>query len=73
AMRGAESALYEKRVKALEQLRDDDVTALEIRIAVLGALVLLAVGIATALARTLTRPLSVLRRGSARLAGAEDP
>ncbi|BET47690.1 nitrate- and nitrite sensing domain-containing protein [Kitasatospora aureofaciens] len=73
AMRGAESALYEKRVQALEQLRDDDVTALEIRIAVLGALILLAVGIATALARTLTRPLSVLRRGSARLAGAEDP
>ncbi|MEU9642007.1 nitrate- and nitrite sensing domain-containing protein [Streptomyces sp. NPDC048188] len=73
AMRGAESALYAKRVQGLEQLRDDDVTALEIRIAVLGALVLLAVGIATALARTLTRPLSVLRRGSARLAGAEDP
>ncbi|MFG2683618.1 nitrate- and nitrite sensing domain-containing protein [Streptomyces sp. NPDC048392] len=73
AMRGAESALYEKRVKALEQLRDDDVTALEIRVAVLGALVLLALGVATALARTLTRPLSVLRRGSARLAGAEDP
>ncbi|MET7319779.1 nitrate- and nitrite sensing domain-containing protein [Streptomyces sp. NPDC005549] len=71
AMRGAESALYEKRVQALEQLRDDDVTALEIRIAVLGALILLAVGIATALARTLTRPLSVLRRGSARLAGAD--
>lgn len=73
AMRGAESALYEKRVKALEQLRDDDVTELEIRIAVLGALILLAVGIATAMARTLTRPLSVLRRGSARLAGADDP
>ncbi|MFH9816336.1 nitrate- and nitrite sensing domain-containing protein [Streptomyces sp. NPDC017230] len=73
AMRGAESALYEKRTTSLEQLRDDDVTALEIRIAALGALTLLAVGIATAMARTLTRPLSVLRRGSARLAGAEDP
>ncbi|MFD5649494.1 nitrate- and nitrite sensing domain-containing protein [Streptomyces sp. NPDC127039] len=73
AMRGAESALYEQRVEALEQSRDDDVTALEIRIAVLGALILLAVGVATALARTLTRPLSVLRRGSARLAGAADP
>ncbi|MFB7655341.1 MULTISPECIES: nitrate- and nitrite sensing domain-containing protein [unclassified Streptomyces] len=72
AMRGAESALYEKRTTALEQLRDDDVTALEIRIAALGALILLALGIATAMARTLTRPLSVLRRGSARLAGAED-
>ncbi|MFB6550657.1 nitrate- and nitrite sensing domain-containing protein [Streptomyces sp. NPDC056405] len=73
AMRGAESALYEKRTTALEKLRDDDVTALEIRIAALGALILLAVGVATAMARTLTRPLSVLRRGSARLAGAEDP
>ncbi|MDT0611633.1 sensor histidine kinase [Streptomyces lancefieldiae] len=73
AMRGAESALYDKRIKSLERLRDDDVTALEIRIAALGALILLAVGIATAMARTLTRPLSVLRRGSARLADADDP
>ncbi|MBC9725309.1 nitrate- and nitrite sensing domain-containing protein [Streptomyces sp. TRM68367] len=72
-MRGAESALYDRRTKSLESLRDDDVTALEIRIALLGALVLLAVGIATALARTLTRPLSVLRRGTARLADAADP
>jgi HAMP domain-containing protein len=72
-MRGVESALYEHRAKDLAQLRDDDVTALEIRIAILGALMLLAVGIATAMARTLTRPLSVLRRGSARLAEAEDP
>ncbi|WP_280880718.1 sensor histidine kinase [Streptomyces pseudovenezuelae] len=72
-MRGAESALYERRSKELAQLRDDDVTALEIRIAALGALVLLTIGIATAMARTLTRPLSVLRRGSARLAQAENP
>lgn len=72
-MRGTESALYDHRTKDLAQLRDDDVTALEIRIAVLGALALVAIGIATAMARTLTRPLSVLRRGSARLAEAEDP
>ncbi|MFF7972174.1 nitrate- and nitrite sensing domain-containing protein [Streptomyces sp. NPDC007905] len=72
-MRGAESALYDHRTKELAQLRDDDVTALEIRIAVLGTLMLVAVGVATAMARSLTRPLSVLRRGSARLAGAEDP
>ncbi|MFF9815984.1 nitrate- and nitrite sensing domain-containing protein [Streptomyces sp. NPDC014006] len=72
-MRGAESALYQHRTQALEQLRDDDVTALEIRVAILGALILLAVGIATAMARSLTRPLSALRRGSARLAEAEDP
>ncbi|MEZ3177800.1 nitrate- and nitrite sensing domain-containing protein [Streptomyces pimonensis] len=72
-MRGVESALFDKRTKDLARLRDDDVTALEIRIAVLGALMLLTVGITTAMARTLTRPLSVLRRGSARLAEAEDP
>ncbi|MFE2277374.1 nitrate- and nitrite sensing domain-containing protein [Streptomyces sp. NPDC059454] len=72
-MRGVESALFDKRTKDLAQLRNDDVTALEIRIALLGALMLLAIGIATAMARTLTRPLSVLRRGSARLAEAEDP
>ncbi|MFE5207938.1 nitrate- and nitrite sensing domain-containing protein [Streptomyces sp. NPDC056600] len=67
-MRGAESSLYEGRVKALEELRADDVTELEIRIAALVALLLLAVGIATGLARSLTRPLAVLRLGSARLA-----
>lgn len=72
-MRGAEASLYDHRTKDLTQLRDDDVTALELRIALLGALLLVAVGIATALARTLTRPLAVLRLGSARLAGAEDP
>ncbi|SCD33137.1 Signal transduction histidine kinase [Streptomyces sp. di50b] len=72
-MRGAEASLFEQRTEDLAQLRDEDVTGLEIRIAVLGALLLLSVGVATAMARTLTRPLSVLRRGSARLAEAEDP
>ncbi|MFE2585063.1 nitrate- and nitrite sensing domain-containing protein, partial [Streptomyces sp. NPDC059378] len=72
-MRGAESSLYDHRTKDLGLLRDDDVTALEIRVAALGVLMLVAVGIATGMARSLTRPLSVLRRGSARLAGAADP
>lgn len=75
-MRGVESSLYESRSKDLAQLRDDDVTVLEIRIAVLGALMLVAVGIAMAMARTLTRPLAVLRLGSARVAAdpaAEEP
>ncbi|MEV0174954.1 nitrate- and nitrite sensing domain-containing protein [Streptomyces sp. NPDC050803] len=72
-MRGAESALHDRRTKDLAQLRDDDVTELEIRIAILGVLVLLAIGVATGMARSLTRPLAVLRLGSARLAGAEDP
>ncbi|MFJ5775780.1 nitrate- and nitrite sensing domain-containing protein, partial [Streptomyces sp. NPDC093094] len=72
-MRGVESALYNQRVEDLARLRDDDVTALEIRVALLGALMLLAIGIATGLARTLTRPLAVLRLGSKRLAEAADP
>ncbi|WP_240121406.1 MULTISPECIES: nitrate- and nitrite sensing domain-containing protein [unclassified Streptomyces] len=72
-MRGAEAALYDRRTKELERLRDEDVTALEIRIAVLGALMLLAVGVATGMARSLTRPLAVVRRGAARLAQADDP
>lgn len=72
-MRGVESSLYNQRTKDLAQLRDDDVTALELRVAILGALMLLAVGVATAMARTLTRPLAVLRLGSARLARSEQP
>lgn len=75
-MRGAEASLNSRRIKDLEALRDDDVTALEIRVAVIGALVLVAVGVSMASARSLTRPLSVLRRGSARLAadpGAQEP
>ncbi|MFI5794670.1 nitrate- and nitrite sensing domain-containing protein [Streptomyces sp. NPDC051677] len=72
-MRGVESALYNHRTEDLAQLRDDDVTDLELRVTLLGALMLLAVVVATGLARSLTRPLSVLRRGSARLAEAENP
>lgn len=67
-MRGVESALGTAQVQRLEQLRDDDVTALELRIALLGACLLVAVGVSTAVARTLTQPLAVLRIGAARLA-----
>ncbi|MFE0134849.1 nitrate- and nitrite sensing domain-containing protein [Streptomyces sp. NPDC059037] len=67
-MRGAESSLTVKRTKDLAQLRDDDVTALEIRVALIGVTLLVAVGVTMAMARTLTRPLAVLRLGSARLA-----
>ncbi|MCX4234422.1 sensor histidine kinase [Streptomyces ortus] len=75
-MRGVEASLNTQRAEELAQLRDDDVTGLEIRVAILGALMLLAVGVSTGMARSLTRPLSVLRRGSARLAaepGTGDP
>ncbi|WP_406173349.1 nitrate- and nitrite sensing domain-containing protein [Streptomyces sp. NBC_00996] len=75
-MRGAEASLNDHRTKDLERLRDDDVTALEIRIALIGTLLLVAVGVSMAMARSLTRPLAVLRLGSARLAadpGAQEP
>ncbi|MER5961161.1 nitrate- and nitrite sensing domain-containing protein [Streptomyces sp. NPDC002057] len=72
-MRGVESALAAERVERLGALRDDDVTALELRIAFLGGCLLVAIGISTYVARTLTRPLAVLRIGAARLAGAPAP
>ncbi|MFJ6636321.1 nitrate- and nitrite sensing domain-containing protein [Streptomyces sp. NPDC091376] len=67
-MRGAESALASSQVERLEQLRDDDVTDLELRIALLGGCLLVTIGISSAVARSLTRPLAVLRIGAARLA-----
>ncbi|WP_318197097.1 nitrate- and nitrite sensing domain-containing protein [Streptomyces sp. MCL20-2] len=70
-MRSVESALTTGQVQDLEGLRDDDVTALELAIALLGGCFLLAVGVSTAVARTLTQPLAVLRIGAARLV--EDP
>ncbi|WP_407837239.1 nitrate- and nitrite sensing domain-containing protein [Streptomyces sp. DSM 116496] len=70
-MRSVEATLAGQRATALAALRDDDVTALEVMVAFLGVLFLLTVGISTAIARSLTRPLSVLRRGAARLATPE--
>ncbi|MEV4949492.1 nitrate- and nitrite sensing domain-containing protein [Streptomyces sp. NPDC053755] len=71
-MRGVESALATGQVERFTQLRDDDVTALEVRIAFLGGCLLVAVGISTFVARTLTRPLAVVRIGAARLAAAPE-
>ncbi|WP_327168777.1 nitrate- and nitrite sensing domain-containing protein [Streptomyces subrutilus] len=70
-MRSVESTLAGQRATALATLRDEDVTRLETVIALLGVLFLLTVGVSTAVARSLTRPLSVLRRGAARLATPE--
>ncbi|WP_455362305.1 nitrate- and nitrite sensing domain-containing protein [Streptomyces sp. SYSU K21746] len=72
-MRSVESSLASDRADALAQLRDDDVTALEIRIGFLAVCLLIALGVAMAVARTLTRPLAVLRIGAARLAASESP
>lgn len=67
-MRGVESGIGSSQLKQLEQLRDDGVTSLELGIALLGGLLIVSVGVATAIARTLTRPLAVVRIGAARLA-----
>ncbi|MFV2121749.1 ATP-binding protein, partial [Streptomyces sp. Act-28] len=69
-MRGVESAQATRPVERAERLRDDDVTTLELRVALLGGCLLVAIGVATAVARTLTRPLAVLRLGAARVAAA---
>ncbi|MEU9010401.1 nitrate- and nitrite sensing domain-containing protein [Streptomyces sp. NPDC048479] len=71
-MRGVESSLAADRTEGFAQLRDDDVTALELRIALLGGLLIVAIGVSAAVARTLTRPLAVLRIGAARLAAAPE-
>ncbi|APU42168.1 nitrate- and nitrite sensing domain-containing protein [Streptomyces sp. TN58] len=70
-MRTVEATLAGQRASALATLRDDDVTRLEILVALLGLLFLGTVGFSTAVARSLTRPLSVLRRGAERLATPE--
>ncbi|WP_037805696.1 nitrate- and nitrite sensing domain-containing protein [Streptomyces sp. NRRL F-2580] len=70
-MRTVEATLAGQRASALASLRDDDVTRLETLVALLGLLFLVAVGVSTGVARSLTRPLSVLRRGAARLATPE--
>ncbi|MFE9509660.1 nitrate- and nitrite sensing domain-containing protein [Streptomyces sp. NPDC006643] len=67
-MRGVESGIGSGELKRLERLRDDGVTSLELSIALLGGLLIVAVGASTAVARTLTRPLAVVRIGAARLA-----
>ncbi|MFD3538714.1 nitrate- and nitrite sensing domain-containing protein [Streptomyces sp. NPDC058662] len=70
-IRSVESTLAGQRASSLAALRDDDVTRLEVLVGLLGVLFLVAVGVSTAVARSLTRPLSVLRRGAERLATPE--
>ncbi|MDT0378132.1 nitrate- and nitrite sensing domain-containing protein [Streptomyces sp. DSM 42041] len=72
-MRSVQSSLATAEVARLEQQRDDDVVALEMTVGLVGACLLLAVGAGVHTARSLSRPLSVLRRGSHRLATAEEP
>ncbi|MGW5020679.1 nitrate- and nitrite sensing domain-containing protein [Streptomyces cacaoi] len=70
-MRGVQASFAAAEVKRLEKVRDDDVTGLQIGVGLLVACVLLAVGAGVQTARSMARPLSVLKRGSQRLA--KDP
>ncbi|WOX22096.1 nitrate- and nitrite sensing domain-containing protein [Streptomyces solicathayae] len=72
-LRGVESAFATAQVQRLETVRDDQLTALELRIGLLGGCLLVAIGVSAAVARTLTQPLAVLRIGAARLAAAPEP
>ncbi|WP_344258935.1 nitrate- and nitrite sensing domain-containing protein [Streptomyces sodiiphilus] len=69
--RGVLASLSTAQVQALEQLRDDDLTALQLRIALVAAALLLGVGVSVHTARSLTRPLAAVRLGSRRVA--QDP
>uniref|UniRef100_UPI00281510B1 sensor histidine kinase n=1 Tax=Streptomyces albidus (ex Kaewkla and Franco 2022) TaxID=722709 RepID=UPI00281510B1 len=68
SMRGVQSSFAAEELKRLEQLRDDDVTGLELSLAFVAACLLGAIGISVQTARSMARPLSVLTRGSRRLA-----
>ncbi|MET7935278.1 nitrate- and nitrite sensing domain-containing protein [Streptomyces sp. NPDC005322] len=75
-MRGVEAALASSERAHLAQLRDDDVTDLELRIALVGGALLLALGISVHSARSMTQPLAALRLGTRRVAAdpaAEEP
>ncbi|MFH8348170.1 nitrate- and nitrite sensing domain-containing protein [Streptomyces sp. NPDC018045] len=67
-MRGVEASMATADIDRLGALRDDDVTALEIRIALVGVCLLLAVGASVSAWRSVTRPLAALRLGAARVA-----
>ncbi|RSO24149.1 histidine kinase [Streptomyces sp. WAC 06725] len=67
-MRSVEASMATADIDRLGALRDDDVTALEIRIALVGACLLLAVGASVSAWRSVTRPLAALRLGARRVA-----
>ena len=70
-MRGVQSSFASAELERVEQLRDEDVTTLELRFGLVGLCLLIAAGVSVYTARSVARPLSVLSRGSRRLA--EDP
>ncbi len=69
-MRAVQSSLAGADTTRLTSLRDDDVTALEMRIALVGLCTLLALGMSVQTARSVTRPLARLRRYATEPVGA---
>ncbi|MEV5593176.1 nitrate- and nitrite sensing domain-containing protein [Streptomyces sp. NPDC052496] len=67
-MRGVEASMATADIDRLGTLRDDDVTTLEIRIALVGVCLLLAIGASVSAWRSVTRPLAALRLGAKRVA-----
>ena len=67
-MRSVQASLAAQQADRLEKLRGHDVTELEWTAALVLGLLLLAAGVAVQTARSMARPLSVLTRGSQRLA-----
>ncbi|KUL46635.1 ATP-binding protein [Streptomyces violaceusniger] len=67
-MRGAQSSLASSEAAQLARLRDDEVTDLELRIGIVGAALLVALGAGVHSARSMTRPLAALRLGARRVA-----
>ncbi|MEU4097112.1 nitrate- and nitrite sensing domain-containing protein [Streptomyces sp. NPDC026673] len=61
-MRGVESSLAAASADRLAALRDDDVTALELHIALAGVCFLLVLGVSVSTARSITRPAAALAR-----------
>ncbi|MGW3242465.1 nitrate- and nitrite sensing domain-containing protein [Streptomyces sp. NPDC001070] len=61
-MRGVESSLAAASADRLAALRDDDVTALELHIALAAVCFLLVIGISVSTARSITRPAAALAR-----------
>jgi signal transduction histidine kinase len=61
-MRSVESSLVAAEAERLASLRDDDVTALELHIALTALCFLLALGVGVSTARSITRPAAALAR-----------
>lgn len=70
-MRGVRSSLASTEVERLDGERDDQVTALELRVGLVAGCLLLALAVSLSAARATNRPLAAVRLGARRVA--DDP